>query len=462
MAAAVPADNRILATFSQKYYDFHESSDHDKISVHDFYPIRILGRGAMGIVLLAVHRKLQKPFALKVMSKSEILRRRCLHSAQTEMDVLARLEHPFLPTLHSCFESASYNFLVLNYCSGGDLNVLRHKQPEKRFSEAATRFYAAELLLALEYLHGLGFAYRDLKPENVLLSDSGHVVLADFDLCLRLQPQVQTPVEPALDAEQDIKQSFDKPNFMFSCFRASIVDPGYAIARDRIPVRCGSARRSRTPGNTSVGGYNRSIQYRYNSETVVESVKHFIGTEEYVAPEVLLGQYHDFAVDWWAFGVLLYELVYGKTPFKGTNRKRTFFNILYKEPEALCKWDPLQDLIQKLLVKEPGRRLGHSKGAVELKEHVFFRGVKWDNLQHVARPPIVPGSEEILVRSNNQVSLDLETYMATVLETHRTDSMSESSDKKSVHFSDEELVDSDCGSSISANQNSQISKKEWK
>lgn len=120
----------------------------------------------------------------------------------------------------------------------------------------------------------------------------------------------------------------------------------------------------------------------------------FVGTEEYVAPEVIRGEGHEFAIDWWALGVLTYEMLYGTTPFKGKNRKETFRNALVKTPEFVGKKTALTDLISRLLEKDPTKRLGYVRGATEIKEHEFFRGVKWDLLTEVMRPPFIPSRHD--------------------------------------------------------------------
>lgn len=121
----------------------------------------------------------------------------------------------------------------------------------------------------------------------------------------------------------------------------------------------------------------------------------FVGTEEYVSPEVVHGDGHEFSVDWWALGILTYEMLYGRTPFKGKNRRETFRNVLTKSPEFVGKRTELTDLIEKLLEKVPTKRLGYSRGAIEIKEHGFFRGVNWEMLTKVVRPPFIPSRDEI-------------------------------------------------------------------
>lgn len=106
-------------------------------------------------------------------------------SAETEREILQMLDHPFLPSLFACFTTEKFTVLVMEYCPSGDLHELRKKQPKKRFSEKVSRFYVAEVLVALEYLHMLGIIYRDLKPENILVREDGHIIVSDFDLSLK-------------------------------------------------------------------------------------------------------------------------------------------------------------------------------------------------------------------------------------------------------------------------------------
>lgn len=148
----------------------------------------------------------------------------------------------------------------------------------------------------------------------------------------------------------------------------------------------------------------------------IERSYSFVGTEEYVAPEIILGTGHEFAVDWWALGILLYELLYGKSPFKGSNAKQTFGNILNKEVEFYGPWNPLQDLIRRLLAKEAGDRLGSRYGADEVKAHSFFQGLQWDALQDVSRPPFIPAisDRDVFTETNN--TFDLTAHLVKVEE----------------------------------------------
>ncbi|KAG8071354.1 hypothetical protein GUJ93_ZPchr0006g41148 [Zizania palustris] len=116
----------------------------------------------------------------------------------------------------------------------------------------------------------------------------------------------------------------------------------------------------------------------------------FVGTEDYVAPEIVAGSGHDYAVDWWGLGVVLYEMLYGRTPFRGRSRRETFHRVLAARPEMPGEPTPLRDLIARLLEKDPGKRLG----AHGVRRHAFFRGVDWDRVLDVARPPFIPTPDD--------------------------------------------------------------------
>uniref|UniRef100_A0A1J3JD89 non-specific serine/threonine protein kinase n=1 Tax=Noccaea caerulescens TaxID=107243 RepID=A0A1J3JD89_NOCCA len=335
--------------------------------------LKILGKGATGTVFLVrdVASVSSSFFAVKLVHKSSAS---SLRRARWEMEVLRRLsadslQNPFLPRLLSSFESPEFFAWAVPYCSGGDLNVLLRRQNDGVFSSSVIRFYVAEIVCALEHLHSMGIAYRDLKPENILIQQSGHVTLTDFDLSRSLKkptgPQFYQP-DPELRNLCTKSRSFSR-----------WISPAAAESNKTGLKKTRSAR---------VNPINR----RKTSFSSGERSNSFVGTDEYVSPEVIRGDGHDFAVDWWALGVLTYEMMYGETPFKGKSKKETFRNVLVKEPEFAGKPNDLTDLIQRLLVKDPSRRLGSHRGAAEIKGHSFFAGVRWDLLTEVLRPPFIP------------------------------------------------------------------------
>jgi len=120
----------------------------------------------------------------------------------------------------------------------------------------------------------------------------------------------------------------------------------------------------------------------------------FVGTEEYIAPEVIRNSGHTSAVDWWTLGILIYEMIYATTPFKGRERSDTFNNIIgfpvhFRE---LPKISPAgKDVISRLLDKEENARLGSKTGASEVKQHKWFSKINWGLLRNT-EPPIIPAS----------------------------------------------------------------------
>lgn len=157
---------------------------YEKPNIMMFLPLlRVLGKGSFGKVVLVQKRCGKEKdglFAMKILKKSHLLKRGQIARTRTERKVLSIVDHPFIMKLHFAFQTDDKLFLVLDYCAGGELFF--HLSRQRRFPEPWTRFYAAELLLALAHLHSKGIIYRDLKPENVLLDAEGHVKLGDFGL----------------------------------------------------------------------------------------------------------------------------------------------------------------------------------------------------------------------------------------------------------------------------------------
>ncbi|KAJ9564654.1 hypothetical protein OSB04_000620 [Centaurea solstitialis] len=308
------------------------------IGLDHFKPIRPLGSGDTGSVHLVELKGTGELFAMKAMDKAVMLNRNKVHRACIEREIIALLDHPFLPTLYTSFQTPTHVCLITDFCPGGELFALLDKQPLKLFREESARFYAAEVVIGLEYLHCLGIIYRDLKPENILLQIDGHVVLSDFDLSFRTscKPQVIKHPQP----KRRRSRSQPPPTF--------VAEPS-------------------TQSNS------------------------FVGTEEYIAPEIITGAGHSSAIDWWAVGILLYEMLYGRTPFRGKNRQKTFANVLHKDltfPSSIPVSLAARQLIHALLNRDPASRLGSAGGSNAIKEHAFFRGINWPLIRCMSPPPL--------------------------------------------------------------------------
>lgn len=365
-----------------------------------FRLLKRLGCGDIGSVYLSELSATRCLFAMKVMDKASLANRKKLIRAQTEREILQLLDHPLLPTLYTHFETDRFSCLVMEYCPGGDLHTLRQRQPGKFFSEYAARFYAAEVLLAVEYLHMLGVVYRDLKPENVLVRDDGHIMLSDFDLSLRCA------VSPTLIRTSSIDSAPSKQGAAFCVQPACIEPPTACIQPACFLPRIFSQKSKKRSGKSRVDP-------RMSSGTLPELVAEptaarsmsFVGTHEYLAPEIIKGEGHGSAVDWWTFGIFLHELLYGKTPFKGSGNRATLFNVVgqqLKFPDSPATSYASRDLIRGLLAKEPQHRVGVKRGATEIKQHPFFEGVNWA-LIRCSTPPEVPRPVEAELPSKHRL-----------------------------------------------------------
>ncbi|KAJ0020766.1 hypothetical protein Pint_31944 [Pistacia integerrima] len=380
----------------------HAQKHHGCLGLRHFKLIKKLGCGDIGTVYLAELTGTSCLFALKVMDNDFLMGRKKMPRAQTEREILQMLDHPFLPTLFSHFTTEKFSCLVMEYCPGGDLHVLRQKQPSRCFSEQAARFYVAEVLLALEYLHMLGVVYRDLKPENILVREDGHIMLSDFDLSLRcavnpmLLKSSSPVVEPTKKASSPCTES--------SCIDPFCLHPSWQVSCFTPRLLSVAAAKSRKIKS------DLAAQVSPLPQLIVEPTSarsnSFVGTHEYLAPEIIKGEGHGSAVDWWTFGIFLFELLYGRTPFKGSANDETLSNVVSQSlrfPGYPVVSFHARDLIRGLLVKEPDNRLGSVKGAAEIKQHPFFEGLNWA-LIRCAIPPELPKSCDAAIVSQAMAS----------------------------------------------------------
>ncbi|KAF2317733.1 hypothetical protein GH714_039707 [Hevea brasiliensis] len=369
-----------------------KQSSSTELDFDNLRAIKVLGKGAMGTVFL-VHDRVadpcaRTPYALKVVEKSTLhMKFEADRRARWEIQVLTKLSgrnsHPFLPHLISSLETQDFLAWAVPFCSGGDLNVLRYRQHDRVFSPAVVRFYLAEIVCALEHLHEMGIVYRDLKPENILIQQSGHVTLTDFDLSRTLRKRTVKTILSSADHHH-----FDQPANPQSLALSLDTQKKH---RHRHPIPHRFDRRNLTRWLPTLPS---------NDKTGLKKTK-----SARVSPR----GWTRIPVDWWALGILTYEMSYGTTPFKGKNRKETFRNILSKKPEFVGKRNELTDLIERLLEKDPTKRLGYQRGACEIKEHVFFKGLRWDLLTEVLRPPFIPARDDTNLTETTE-GVDIREY----------------------------------------------------
>ena len=443
-------------------------------------PVRRLGSGDVGVVWLAQLKgspsaESAKPlYAVKSVKLSEMRRRNKLDRLRTEEKILRMTDHPFIVQFFGTIRTEKYVHFVCEHCSGGGLFAISRVLSGRRFREHQVRFISAEVVLALQYLHSLGVIYRDIKPENILVGNDGHIRLADFDLSFVADEANSSNSSPtrgnsSSNEGSNRRSASPKSVGITAASTPRLSDGGEGSVREQsaFPVvyvtkpisveRWASLHGVNVasaggPACSCIGGGSGGAsaegsfteaefwQGRTQREapapvglTLEPSARtnSFVGTEEYLAPEVILGKSHGAGVDWWGLGILIYELMFGFTPFVGRVRDMTFNNILNKPlrfpnmpreslsppsdresprrvPNRGISLDAMQ-IISKLLVQKEADRLGVT-GAEKVKSEPFFSSVNWA-LIRTETSPMLEYARRGNIRPAKDVQKELEMIM---------------------------------------------------
>ncbi|XP_026762690.1 3-phosphoinositide-dependent protein kinase 1 isoform X1 [Galleria mellonella] len=303
-----------------------------KRTAKDYIFGKLIGEGMFSTVFLAKDIHSGKEYAIKVCEKIHIIRKKKREYIKREKDALNMLfsvPHGFVK-LYCTFQDDERLYFVLSYAKNGEL--LNHINTVGSFELNVAKFYAAELLLALEKMHAKGIIHRDLKPENILLDENMHLQIADFGT-------------------------------------AKIMDPK--------EIKSGV-----------------SIQEEDESRNERSRKISFVGTPQYVSPELLHNCLDTRTSDLWAFGCIIYQMISGLPPFRAATEFLIFQKILkmeYEFPEGFPA--DAKDLVEKLLVLDHSKRIGaddQGETYESIRNHPFFAGIDWDNIWEQTPPTISP------------------------------------------------------------------------
>ena len=325
-----------------------------KISIFDFVPIKIIGKGAFGEVRICKYIPTGDIVAIKKMKKEEMHKKNQVLHVRAERDVLSEAKNQWIVELKFSFQDQKFLYLGMEYLPGGDLMTLL--MARDILPEEDSKFYAAEMVLAIESVHDMGCIHRDLKPDNVLIGRDGHIKLSDFGLSKKLDAFL----------DKNNKLIFNNNN-----------KPLY--------------------NNNNRTNLSYAEQFRIfkslKSKKRREKAFSTVGTPDYIAPEVFKQKGYGQEIDWWSLGVIMFEMMIGYPPFYSESSTETCKKILDWEnnleirPEANISKEAVD--ILKRLINDPEKRLGRN-GAEEVKQHPFFKNVDWKHIKETMIPPFIP------------------------------------------------------------------------
>lgn len=342
---------RMLENFEKKSAEA-DTKRRQKVELKHFTQIKTIGRGAFGKVLICRCSIDQKVYAMKQMKKKEMRKKNQIAHIKAERDVLALADNDWVVKLAYSFQDRKKLYLIMEFLAGGDLmTVLMNNDI---LTEEQTRFYVAELTLAIQSVHELNYVHRDLKPDNVLLDRNGHIKLTDFGLSKSFQ---------------------NKPDTFLERFRKVAAEK---ISDDAEGLTSGATRNKDTWKTKKT---NRTLAYST------------VGTPDYIAPEVFNQHGYGQECDWWSLGVIMFECLVGYPPFYADDPMSTCRQIInwrktLQFPEESNLSADAKSLMSGL-INDAGVRLNFA----QIKEHQFFRPpnnpdqhVNWETIRESKAP----------------------------------------------------------------------------
>ena len=351
----------------------------------DFEVVTFSGKGAYGTVLQVYLKKdpKKKIYAIKKLDINSLFSVNRLYQAYLENDILNELDSPYIVKVYGAFESDGKIHLVMDFLPNGDFSYfIKTNFPLK---EDIIKFYSAEIVLFLEYMQSKNLIHRDLKPQNIMIDEKGHLKVIDFGTVRKLKYYYDK--REMRFKEEKVFERIDSEDIKGV---KNIVNPDEEDADEDDYDDEDEEDEDNEDDNDFSEKKKRRIQKVRTKRSMT-----FVGTAEYISPEVIGDRPAEFGTDLWAFGVMLYQMYFNTTPFKAITTYLTFRNI--EKPNITFPNEKIseqaKDLILKILVADPKKRLGGGDPGTQydmahLKKHPFFKNIKWNNLHNTTPPGI--------------------------------------------------------------------------
>lgn len=423
----------------EKYYKAESSimrNGRKRLGLTDFTIIKTIGKGAFGEVRVVRNKQDNVIYAMKTMRKKDMIEKNQVAHVKAERDLMANAgdTSSFLVKLNFSFQDDVYLYLVMEYCGGGDLMTILMR--EDILSEAQSRFYMAELAVAINAVHELDFVHRDLKPDNILIANDGHIKLSDFGLAKSFNTEndaviskyqtmksqvccslknvfLRTPISSIYIFSHffgDDNECMIMPNGMKPCFVGiDIMFPSNSGNSFCFPIfmyfmfvffvfqlKQQEADSNGGKKEDEMDDAAKRKKYGHKDRKLMYST---VGTPDYIAPEVFSAKGYDKMVDWWSMGVIMFECLVGYPPFYAedplqTCRKIVHYRKYFKIPYDAKVSKECADLVHNLVCNYR-RRFSFEK----IKAHSFFKKVPWNNMTAM-KPPFVPSLSSEIDTSN--------------------------------------------------------------
>ncbi|PAV87052.1 hypothetical protein WR25_12705 isoform C [Diploscapter pachys] len=339
-------------------------------SLNDIQFIRSIGDGSFSTVYKAKDVKRNLIIAMKIIQRTHIERHDKVAAIERERNILHYLTYEkggncFVPSLYATFQNDSYIFIGTSFAEKGDMaGALKFFG---FFDVATTKFFVAEIIAALEFIHGCGIIHRDLKPANILIKEDSHIMITDFG-------SANITKDMPIIFNNSPKSSSNGTKQIVNNDKSSDDQLSLTMAEND---ESGKENHINSESQSSTSSFEKDNENDENEATERQRRSTFVGTAQYVSPEMLNGEEINEGVDIWALGCIIYQCLCGQAPFRAVNNyhlMKKIQSLNYKFPHDFDA--QAQDCVEKILVVDASKRLG-VVSLQELKQHPLFEGIDW-------------------------------------------------------------------------------------